>query len=137
VTTVIDSTLLVAYLLQEKGHDLEKISELLKNGVLSCELIIWESANAILTSERRGAISSEDSGKVLEALQELITINIKVMPQLELVSEAFRIAKENNLAVYDAVFLAACKSPKSGFASYDGRQLNVARKLGIRVPEIP
>ncbi len=136
MTVVIDSTVLVAYLLKEKGHNLDVVSELLKNGVVSSDLIIAESANGILVSMRRRLTSEENGSKAFEALEDLAKTNIKIIPQAGLIHEAFKIARENNLAVYDALFLAIVAESKGGeFVSYDGRQVEIARKLGLSIFE--
>jgi predicted nucleic acid-binding protein len=132
VTTIIDASALVAYLLEEDGF--EKISEMVNEGVESVPLIIKESCNAALEARRNGRITSDESETVLQAILSLAEVNIKTVVQdKDLISAAFRIAEENRLTIYDSIYIALAQASGGRLASRDRRQLEVAEKLGIGI----
>jgi len=71
--------------------------------------------------------------KAIEALRSLIQSNIRLHPDEDLVQDAFRIAVDHGLAIYDSVFLALAQKLHGSLISRDQRQTEVARKLGIEV----
>ncbi len=131
MTVTIDTSALVAYLLEEGGS--EKIRELLSEGVQSLPLLIKESCNAVLEALRQRRISREESEKILKAILVLSETNIKMLPQENLIADAFKIASENNLTIYDSLYIALAKNPESSLLSMDKRQVAIAEKLGVKI----
>ncbi len=131
MTITIDTSALVAYLLEEEGS--QKIRELLSEGVQSLPLLIKESCNAVLEARRQKRISREESEKILEAIRTLSEANIKMLPQENFISDAFKIASENNLTIYDSLYIALARNPGSSLASKDKRQIEIAEKLGVKI----
>jgi len=137
VTVVIDSSALVAYCLNEKEHDIAKISELLKAGAISSDIIVVESANAILIASRRGLVDKETAEKALDLADRLAKINLKLIPHSETIKDVFDLAKkETKLTIYDALFIFLAKKTASYLASVDERQSKIAAKMGIKLVEI-
>jgi predicted nucleic acid-binding protein len=136
VTEVIDSSALVAFCLKEKDLDREKIGELLLKGLFSVDLIISESANAIATSLRRGLTDKDTALRAFEVMLDFTTNNIRLTPQGEIISDAFEMAESRNIAIYDALYISLTKKIKGSLVSLDSNQLDLARKLGIKVEEI-
>ena len=134
MTTIIDASALVAYLLEEEGF--EKVSEILSEGADSVPLLIKESCNAVLEARKQGRISRDDSEKVLQAILKLAELNIKTVAQTDLIPAAFRIAEENDLTIYDAIYIALAKASGGSLASRDRRQLETASKLGVRITKV-
>jgi predicted nucleic acid-binding protein len=136
VTEVIDSSALVAYCLTEKELDREKMGEFLSKGVFSVDLVISESANAIITSRRRGLTDKETARRAFEVMLDLVQNNVKLTPQQEIVSGAFEISTSHNIAIYDSLYLSLAQKMKSTLVSLDSKQIDVAKKLGIKVEPI-
>jgi len=137
VTVVIDSSALVAYCLNEKEHDITKISEILKAGAISSDIIVVESANAILIASRRGLVDKETAEKALDLADRLAKINLKLIPHSETIKDVFDLAKkETKLTIYDALFIFLAKKTASYLASVDERQSKIAAKMGIKLVEI-
>ena len=136
MTVVIDSSALVAYCLKEKACDAGKISEILRNGAISPDIVLAETANAILIASRRGLIGIDTAKKALDSALQLTSINLRMISQSELVSDACDLAAETKLTVYDALFVFLAKKTKSSLASIDEGQLKVATKLGIKQIEL-
>jgi predicted nucleic acid-binding protein len=129
---VIDASALDAFLLEEGDH--EKIRELLIQGVCATELVVTESCNAILMAVRRRRINEEQAAKALDVLLSFIGTNIKIFEQSgSLLHEAYRIAKENGSAIYDSVYVALAKQLGGSLSSRDPKQIEIAKKFGIKV----
>ena len=137
MTVVIDSSVLVAYCLKEKEHNIEKISEILREGAISSDIIIAESANAILIANRRGLADRETAEKALDLANRLAKINLELAPHSESIKDVFDFAKkETKLTIYDALFIFLAKKTGSSLASFDEDQVKTAAKMGIKVIEI-
>lgn len=134
MTVTIDTSALVAYLLEEDGF--ERIRELLSEGVVSVPLIVKESCNAVLEARKQRRITREESEKTLQALLALSERNIKLIPQEGLVLDAFKIAAANDLTIYDSIYVALAKKTEGSLASRDKRQIEVAAKIGVNILKV-
>ena len=140
MTAVIDSSALVAYCLKEKEHDLEKISKILRAGAISSDIVLVETANAILIANRRGLVDKESAEKALESASRLAKINLKLFPHSETIKEVFDLARKegssNKLTIYDALFIFLAKQTASYLVSVDEGQAKLARKMGVKLIEL-
>jgi len=127
---VIDASALSAYLLREVGF--EEIKKFIVEGVVSVGLVVKEVANAILLAYRRGRIKLEEAGRVFEALNSLLNVNVKIEGQEALLREAFDIALKYEATIYDALYIALARKRKVELISRDERQVKVAREVGVR-----
>jgi predicted nucleic acid-binding protein len=131
VTVVIDSSALVAYLLEESKF--EKIRDLLAAGVESPALLVMEASNAVLEVSRSKRIGRESADKAIGVMLNLLESNVKVHEERDLVQSAFRIAADHGLTAYDSVYLALAKKLHGSLASRDRKQVETAKALGIEV----
>ena len=131
MTVIIDSSALVAYLLEE--NEFEKIRDLLAAGVESPALLVMETSNAVLEASRSKRIGRESADKAIGVMLNLLESNIKVHEEGDLVHSAFRIATDHGLTTYDSVYLALAKKLHGKLASRDRKQVEAARTLGIEV----
>jgi predicted nucleic acid-binding protein len=131
VTVIIDSSALVAYLLEESGF--EKTRDLLSEGVDSPALLVMEASNAVLEASKNKRIGREDANKAIEVMLSLLESNIKIHDEADLVQSAFSMAADHGLTTYDSVYLALAKKLDGSLASRDRRQVEVARTLEIDV----
>jgi predicted nucleic acid-binding protein len=136
VTTVIDASAMVAFVLKEKGLDIERMNNLLRDGVMSPALMEAESANAILISKRRGLTDMQLAMEALGDVIEFSKNNVKMRDESELIQDAFGIADKHGLEVYDALYLSLAIKTKSSLATKDVKQVEAARKLGIKIEMI-
>ncbi len=137
MTVVIDSSALVAYCLKESERDIGKISGILREGAISSDIIIVESANAILMANRRGLVDKETAEKALDLASRVARINLKLVPHSEMIEEVFDFAKKDTkLTIYDALFVFLAKKTGSYLVSLDEGQAKVATKMGIKLLEI-
>ena len=136
MTVIIDASALSAYLLNEEGSEPgSKIRQLLIDGVVATELVFTESSNAILTALRRRRINEEEATTAMEVLLSLYDTNVKVVKQeTSLLREAFDEAKrQENNAIYDFIYLALAKRLRGQLASRDPKQIETAKRLGIKI----
>jgi len=133
--TIIDASALSAYLLDEEGTSYNaKIGQLLIEGTCATELVLTEGCNAILTALRRKRISDEGARNALEVLLSFYDSNIKVYKQDEaLLRSAYQIAQEFGIAIYDALYIVLAKKLGGSLASIDPKQVEVAKKSGVKV----
>ena len=128
---LIDASALASYILREK--DSERVRECLIQGVVSPELVVKETANAIVMAERAGRIDDQQAHSCLRALKALSRTNIKFANQEDVVEESFDLALKSDLTVYDALYVSLAKRLKVSLLTCDERQAKVAKGEKIEV----
>jgi predicted nucleic acid-binding protein len=134
--TVIDASALAKYVFKEEGW--REVHGFLERGALSVDLIVKEVANAIW--RRTFILKVEGVELASRRYQLLIRIARELLVlenELSYLDEAFRIAVENGLTVYDSLYIAQAHKRKVALLTSDRRQAEVARKLGLHVHYIP
>jgi len=134
IERVIDSSALAKLLLKEEGW--KRVEEIIVEKPFTLDLAIKEVANAIW--RRVVLLHDIDIEKVLTLLNHLLELKkvLRVEPQYQYIVQAFTIALENNIAVYDALFIAQAMIKKATSVTSDKRQFDVARKLGVEATYI-
>ena len=128
---VIDASALAKYLLRERGW--RSIEHYLEKGVYSVDHVVKEVANAIWKhAVLRGAINVANALELYKVLKMLLGDVIIIEPQEKYMDEALRIALENRITLYDALYIAQALS-KGGLLTADDGQARVAEKLGVKV----
>ena len=123
---VIDASALVAYLLREEGFE-EIAGYIRSHRVVSVDMVAKEAANAIVTALRRGRIGEEHAEKAFEALNLLVNSAIELHHELDLLNEAFSIAKSTGVTIYDALYIALAKRLGATLITRDRRQHEAAK----------
>ncbi len=134
MTAVIDASALVAFCLNERDLDSDKIKEHLRRGVVSIERIKAESANAILVAKRRAIVDEKTARIALTSALDLSRNSIKMIPQDEdLVTDAFELSEStNNLAIYDLLYLSLAKKISGTLLSRDEVKSNWQGNWGLQ-----
>jgi predicted nucleic acid-binding protein len=134
IERVIDSSALAKLLLKEEGW--KRVEEIIVEKPFTLDLAIKEVANAIW--RRVVLLHDIDIEKVLTLLNHLLELKkvLRVEPQYQYIVQAFTIALENNIAVYDALFIAQAMIKKATSVTSDKRQFDVAQKLGVEATYI-
>jgi predicted nucleic acid-binding protein len=131
VTVIIDASVLSAFILEEGEY--EKIRRLLLDGTFAPELVLMESINAVLTAQKCGRLDNAQAEKAVEVLLSFVGTNVRILPlENSLALESYHIAKETVLTSYDALYLALAKRLGSSLVSRDPKQLETAKKIGIK-----
>ncbi|WP_457741872.1 type II toxin-antitoxin system VapC family toxin [Thermococcus sp.] len=129
---VIDASTLVKYLLKEEGW--RKVSAFLRKNreITSLGLALIEGANAVWKRYRLYRdIDFETAQRLLDYLHATREIILYENP-LEYIGEGERVALENSVPIYDALYIAqALKYGK--LATSDEKQGKIAEKLGVKV----
>jgi predicted nucleic acid-binding protein len=134
IERVIDSSALAKLLLKEEGW--KRVEEIIVEKPFTLDLAIKEVANAIW--RRVVLLHDIDIEKVLTLLNHLLELKkvLRVEPQDQYIVQAFTIVLENNIAVYDALFIAQAMIKKATSVTSDKRQFDVAQKLGVEATYI-
>ncbi len=123
-----DASLLASVILCEPGY--EELLDYIKY-CYSVDQVVKEVSNAIWKYYVRKLISLDDVRRKYEVLRRLAGVNIKLIDEGEVIDDAFKISLENNITVYDALYIALALRRKASLASLDKEQRAIALKLGI------
>ena len=134
IERVIDSSALAKLLLKEEGW--KRVEEIIVEKPFTLDLAIKEVANAIW--RRVVLLHDIDIEKVLTLLNHFLELKkvLRVELQDQYIVQAFTIALENNIAVYDALFIAQAMIKKATLITSDKRQFDIAQKLGVEATYI-
>jgi len=127
---VIDASSIARYVLLEPGW--KGIEEFLKNDLVSLEYALVEVSNALwkhhVLYSRIGREEFERRCQVIDVLPSVVLFE----NPLQYLGEARRIAADEGITVYDALYIAqALKYEK--LATSDEKQGKTAEKLGVEV----
>ena len=134
---VLDASFLVKLVITEEGSD--KARKLMRQWVSSGEhLVVTEQAllealNAIWKhSVKTGEIGEREA---LEAAEDLMAIwsKLDVIPVSGTVHEAFRLAMEERITVYDAAYLSLAMSRNAGLATFDKKLSKAASRKKVMI----
>jgi len=127
---VIDSSAIAKFLLKEEGW--LQVKGFLLEKPYTLELAVKEVANAIW---RRVMLLRDISvGKAFIILNDLLELKkylLVVEPQTPYLSQALKIAIENKVTVYDALFIAQALAKQAVLITSDEKQCKLAENLNI------
>ena len=96
--------------------------------VLAPQLLLVEAANVLLRKRRRGELSAQELGELLQAVGSL---PIRLCEHADLILPACALAEAHGLSVYDALYLALAERHGARLITCDDALDKVARKLGL------
>ncbi|MGQ9469579.1 MAG: type II toxin-antitoxin system VapC family toxin [Nitrososphaerales archaeon] len=126
---VIDSSSLVKFFSREEGWN--RVEEVMLEGVVSLGLSLKEVINALWKKVLNEEMKTQDAEEILKDLtkQEVI----KILNQNDYMLGAFKIAVENKITIYDALFIELAKSTNNELVTSDSKQAEIARKEGVKI----
>jgi len=134
---VVDASALAKYVLKEEGW--REIRKLLEGGAVSVDHVVKEVSNAIW--RKYAVLRLEDAEVAIrryELLVELVRSGVVVLEnELKYLEKTFRIAIENGVTVYDALYIAQALELGARLLTSDRRQADVAARLGANSIYIP
>lgn len=130
---MVDASVLASFILKEPGW--ERLAELLENSY-TVDHSLKEVSNAIWRACRRKIISTEDASLRYQALKALVNINVRLIDEKELIDQAFELALEHSITIYDALYLVLALRLNKPLLTLDQVQMKVAEKLGIELVKI-
>ena len=96
--------------------------------VLAPQLLLVEAANVLLRKRRRGELSAQELGELLQAIESL---PIRLCEHEPLILPACALAEAHGLSVYDALYLALAERHGARLITSDDALDKVARNLGL------
>ncbi|MEZ0290245.1 MAG: type II toxin-antitoxin system VapC family toxin [Sulfolobales archaeon] len=127
---VVDTSALVAFFLREENwRELAGYME----QTLSLYLVVAEFYNALWKAVRRRYLTSDNAKRIAIYFNDYHAKNMVLEPENLYVDRALEIALENNITVYDALYIAQAQKHRKPLLTLDTKQREVARKLGISI----
>ena len=132
---ILDSSFIVKLFVEEPGSELAEdyLDELLRSGeeVVTVDIALAECLNALWKHARIAKDSEEKD--LHKAVSDLLTLwnHLEVIWRRDLASEAIRISLEDEIPIYDALYIAAAIKHKTGLATFDEKLKGIARKRGV------
>ena len=99
------------------------------NIAIGPELLLAETANVLSRKTELGDFSKAES---VQLLADVLSMPIRYFPHGPLITEAFDLAQNYNITVYDAIYLALAIQQGALLFSADKIMIKAADKLGIR-----
>jgi predicted nucleic acid-binding protein len=124
---VIDSSALIKYIAKEENW--EKVEEHLKEGCVTLDLAIKETANALVKKALKNEVTTETAKEIINYLPKIVTIT----PQKEHFSKALEIAIKHKLVIYDALFIALSANTNTPLLTSDEKQAETSKEYGVAV----
>lgn len=130
---VIDTSALIRLFIPD-GEIPEGLEQLFRgvergdNRAIAPEIILVESANVLERKINSGEITESES---LELLSDILSMPIRCFPHAPLLPLAMDLAREHQLSVYDAVYLALALEQGAVLFTADRELLKIAMKIHV------
>jgi len=124
---VIDSSSLIKYIAREE--DWKRVEEYVREGCITLDLAIKETANALVKKLLRGEVDLETAREILNYIPRIV----KITSQNEQFPKALEIAVKNKLSIYDAFFVALSVNTNMPLLTSDKKQSETSKEYGITV----
>jgi len=98
------------------------------NVAIAPELLIAESANVLDRKRKRGEITDAESSSLLA---DMLSLPIRYYPHSPIVSDAFDIAREHELSIYDALYLSLAYDHGAVVFSADAAMISAAERMHL------
>jgi predicted nucleic acid-binding protein len=134
---VIDASTLAKFILREENW--ERVYEVLSKETISVDHVVKEVANAIWKHYSiYKACSLDVAVKRFQLLRKIIDEElVSLESELKYLDKAFEIAVQNDISVYDALYIAQAITRSIPLATSDKRQADIAEKIKVQVVYIP
>ena len=130
---VIDTSALVKFVITEEHSDLVRqiisVHEASEIQLISPNFLLVECANVLWKNALRTGDPIED---VIAALNNLRGINIRLVPQEDLLEDALRLALGVDITVYDALYCALAQRENAEIITEDRSLRNALDQTNIR-----
>ena len=132
---VLDASFLVKLVLEEEGSGKARglVRSWARSGeaLATIDLALSEALNAIWKHALK--IGDLSQGEAADSARDLLKIwaKLRVYSSREVAEEAFRLALEENITVYDALYIQLARSTRAGLATFDGKLSRIAVKRGV------
>jgi len=131
---VIDAGIAVKWFLTETDSDkARRLLEQYQRQVIELtapDLLIAEATNVFWKRAARGDLTAQEAA---DNLQDLLAINLPLVPATSLATRALSIAQTHNRSAYDCLYLALALDRSCEFVTSDERLFNA---IGSQFPNI-
>ncbi len=127
---MVDASVISAFILKEPGW--RNLTDYLLK-CLTVDHALKEVSNAIWKARMRKLISIDDAEKKFTAFRKLVGVNIELFPEDKLIDVAFKIALEEDITVYDALYIALAERKKATLITLDKRQAEISKRRKVDV----
>ena len=128
---MVDASAVIAFFFREENWD--KLKIYMKN-TMSIDHVVKEFYNAIWKAVYlRRVLTIEDAERIIRLFKNYRSKNMTLEPEDKYIDEALKISLDENITIYDALYVAQALNNKIPLLSLDNRQRKVAQKLGIIV----
>lgn len=124
---VIDSSSLIKYVSKEENW--RKVEEHIKEGCITFDLAVKETANALVKKTLKSEMDLETAKEILNYVPRIV----KITSQKEHLPKALEIAIKNKLPIYDALFMALSVNTNTPLLTSDMKQAETSKEYGITV----
>jgi predicted nucleic acid-binding protein len=128
---VVDASVALAWIFQDETSDYaERVLQAFGNGTILVPAH-WtlEVTNALLSAERKGQISVDDSVKCLELIEKL-PISVDGRTADKAISNTLAIARAHGLTSYDAAYLELSLREAVALATLDSALAQACKRAG-------
>jgi len=133
---VVDCSLILGWCLpdEKSARSDEFFAALPSTSILRVPAMFWyESGNALAVAVRKKRIPQEECDRLLSLVSTLPLVTDPATP--ETMRRLALLALRHTLSAYDAAYLDLALRSASGLATLDDRLSDVARKVGLEVPD--
>jgi len=131
---VVDASALVKYILHEEGWDRVAFYIREMRPLYSVDHVIKEVGNALWKHSLKKVMNTNTVLKLFQAFLRLIETEVIVVePELKYVQSALEIALQEDITLYDALYIAQAQRLGVFMITSDRKQAEVATRLGIHV----
>jgi predicted nucleic acid-binding protein len=132
---ILDASFIVKLFVEEPGSELAEnyLDELLRSGeeITTVDIALAEYLNALWKHAKIAKDLEEND--LREAVSDLLTFwsRLEIISTRDLASETTRLSLEDEVPIYDALYIAAAIKHRTGLATFDEKLRSVARKHGV------
>ena len=127
---MVDASVAVQWFAREPGSEASAALVEGNQPLVAPDIMPLEVANALWKKFRRGDVPA---GDLQPAVTRILASDITLIPTLNLLERAVRLAFEISHPVYDCVYLVLAEERGAPLASIDERMRAAARARGLRV----
>ncbi|MFZ5453787.1 MAG: type II toxin-antitoxin system VapC family toxin [Thermodesulfobacteriota bacterium] len=129
---VLDASVTIAWAVTDEDDPYSNLvlEAMVQHRVLAPALWLWEVGNSLVTAERRGRLTKEETAKFLATLRDL-SIKVEPEPAAYLLEELVALARMYQLSVYDAAYLHLAMYQGCPLATIDEALRQAAGQAGV------
>jgi len=132
---VADTSVIFKWFVTTREADLEAAQALREDvaqgriGLIEPDVLLYELLNLLRVASEGGRLSSRDA---MEVGLEFAGLNLPLVATTPLIDEAYRLALERRISLFDALFLVTAQLLEAQLVSDDRNLVNACNQSGVR-----